>query len=165
MRHHQASVFLAGCLLFCSCATIAHGRWQQVPIQTDPPGATVVVDGTPAGVTPMVLRVPRRHRGVDVRLERVGYRPVSITLTPDLSAWVAGDLGLGASQALNQGVKNSEQQAIAGGVMLGLGLGVDVATGAAFTYDPLRVSLKPLPAPAAMAARPVLAPPGVPRSQ
>ena len=41
------------------CATVVHGTTQKIPIASSPPGATVLIDDVPVGVTPMVATVSR----------------------------------------------------------------------------------------------------------
>lgn len=46
-------------LLVSSCATIINGKTQTINVTSKPSGAVVEVDGLPAGVTPLKLKVPR----------------------------------------------------------------------------------------------------------
>ena len=46
-------------------------NWAPVSLRTEPPGATVLVDGTPAGTTPADLELTAGERAIEVRL--AGY--------------------------------------------------------------------------------------------
>ncbi len=70
--------FLGASLLGGSgCALATKGRQQAVTIASSPAGATVLVDGHEAGVTPLVTRLPRSasHR---VELRKPGFAPGSV---------------------------------------------------------------------------------------
>jgi len=74
-----------------SCATLAHGTRQKVPITSSPSGAPVMIDGVRVGVTPYTADLSRtsRHRlvvGAD-SASQVGYE-----LTRRPSAWLLADL-------------------------------------------------------------------------
>ena len=91
---------LLGCaLLLCSCATVAHGRFQQVPIKSDPEGAAVEVDcgrgAVSAGATPVVVRMPRKAQYCLVTLTHDGYEPATVTFSRRWSGWIWGNLLLG----------------------------------------------------------------------
>ena len=86
---HIASVgLLAG---LTSCATLAHGTKQNVPITSSPSGAPVMIDGVRVGVTPYTAELERRtrHRLVvgEDSASQVGYE-----LTRRPSAWLLADL-------------------------------------------------------------------------
>lgn len=54
------------------CATLIYGRSESVPVHSDPPGATVIVDGKPVGDTPLNVSLRRKDLH-DVRIEKTGY--------------------------------------------------------------------------------------------
>jgi hypothetical protein len=64
------------CLAFglAGCAA-----YQNVGIESDPPGAEIYLDGKPAGQTPQSLRVPRGAAHT-VYLKKEGYRPELVVL-------------------------------------------------------------------------------------
>ena len=93
-------VLLLGCAVFLSgCATVAHGRYQQVPIASNPSGAAVSVDcgrgAVAAGETPVVVKMPRKAPYCLVTLTRDGYQPATVTIGRRWSGWVWGNLLLG----------------------------------------------------------------------
>jgi hypothetical protein len=65
------------------CATMINGTTQSFHIQSSPPGATVLVDGQPAGVTPLPVKLKRssnhevevRHDGFDSQRYRFVQNP------------------------------------------------------------------------------------------
>lgn len=82
------SILLAGCSLF--------GPWTQtITVSSDPSGATVLVNGSPAGHTPLRYQVPRREDLLlEVRLP--GYQTEYRTSSRSLSTLGTLDLIGGA---------------------------------------------------------------------
>ena len=75
------------------CATLVHGTTQEIPVASSPPGATVLIDDVPVGVTPMVATVSRKQAHV------VSFVADSITidrvpLVRGLSPWIAAGVAL-----------------------------------------------------------------------
>jgi hypothetical protein len=159
------SALLASALVFhgSSCASIAHGRWQDISISSEPPGARVVVaratDAVPhaTGTTPMTVRLKRRLTGYTVRIEADGHDPVEIPLRRGTSRWVAGDaVGLGLMVANLPFCPDADCRAgtlITNSILFG---GVDLATGAIHQLEPSRVEVR-LGAESAVPARSSLA--------
>jgi len=77
-----------------ACATIMHGSSQEVGISSQPTGATITVDGQPAGNTPVTAKLSRKdiHR---VAITLTGYQPFEITTTRKTSGWVWGNILFG----------------------------------------------------------------------
>lgn len=99
-------------LLLSSCATIFTGTKQTVQINSNPPAATIEVDGIKAGVTPMAVPLKKGFTGQTISLKLEGYetktfQPVT-TFNP---VSVLNLLGM-------------------------IGWAVDAATGAMMKYDP-----------------------------
>ena len=70
-----------------------HGRSQVVLVESEPPGARILVGGEPVGVTPNFVELKRRH-GM-IALDRDGFRPEVIEVLGVAGPWVlAGTLGL-----------------------------------------------------------------------
>src|SRR4029079_2222231 len=90
----RSIAFFASSLAFAAtmagCATMAHGTTQEIPIASSPPGARVLIDDVPAGVTPMVAKVTRKEPHVvsfvvdSVTIDR-------IPLQRSISPWVFAD--------------------------------------------------------------------------
>ena len=66
------ALFLAVCLAGCSA-------YQNIAIESDPPGAEIFLDGKSVGQTPQNLRVPR-DLDHTVYLKKDGYRPELVVL-------------------------------------------------------------------------------------
>jgi len=66
-------------LFSTGCLTLTRGTHQTVPAVSRPAGVRVIVDGKPAGTTPVNLELTRRNIHT-IRFEMDGYRPVEITL-------------------------------------------------------------------------------------
>ena len=70
------AVLLFG-LLLSSCGTIKHGTTQELSIQSNPPGAEVVVDGVDMGQTPLTVDLKRKHSHI-VSLRMNGYESFQV---------------------------------------------------------------------------------------
>jgi hypothetical protein len=146
-------------MLSTGCATIANGRYQRVQVVTNPPAAKVSVHGTrrQTKATPLQFETPgevvlhRKEKQVVLRIEKVGYEPAEITLGRSASAWTpvggASFLGLGIMTGMVEG--GAVFGLGMGAICLGISVGIDLATGAAFRLDPSKVSvtLRPRSAP------------------
>jgi hypothetical protein len=162
-RHHPVAslVLLAGSLaLSTGCATIAHGPNQQIDVVTSPPGAVASCEGKSV-VTPGKLAVRRKLKVAEIRIEKEGYAPQTVTLhrRQGKAKWLnllgipvgiygggSAGYGLSASTGLFAGVGEVIVGAALGGVALPfIALGVDQWTGAAFELEPARadVTLEP----------------------
>jgi hypothetical protein len=53
-------------------------------IETVPTNATILVDGTTMGVSPMDVKVPRSDKTLLLELRRPGYQPLRESLVPDV---------------------------------------------------------------------------------
>jgi hypothetical protein len=94
-------MFLAVAILMVSarCATVAHGRYQQIPVNSTPAGAAVSVNcgnGVEnAGVTPVTVNLKRNADKCAVSLSREGYEDASATFAKSISGWIWGNLFIG----------------------------------------------------------------------
>ena len=68
-----------------------NGRTQVVAVSSDPPGARVLIDDEPVGVTPTFVDLPRRERDLALRLEKEGFAAVDVPVGRSLSGWLWGD--------------------------------------------------------------------------
>lgn len=133
------------------CATIAHGRYQRIQVETDPPSAKVSVEGTrrqTKGVvrfeTPGEVAVHRKEERVVLRIEKDGYGPVEVALKRGASAWTplgfAGFVGgLGVWLGMLEG--GAGVGMAVGAAYGGVGVAIDLLTGSAFRLHPSRISL------------------------
>lgn len=51
------AILLTLTLLLTSCATVFKGGTQTVPVNTEPPGAEIIIDGVSYGTTPTSIRL------------------------------------------------------------------------------------------------------------
>jgi hypothetical protein len=108
------------------CATIFSAGPDQVPINTNPQGATVFVDNVPVGQTPLLVSLDRtRNTGV-LRIELPGFAPVIITRSKSINGWFWANLCVGI-----------------------VGIVIDLATGNVQGFDdaPIAIGLTPAYAP------------------
>lgn len=141
-------VVVMAALMMGGCATVVRGVQEQVAFDTAPSGAEVRVvidnqfrppEGEPAPppvamacVTPCVLQV-KRHDKIAVTVTRPGYEREAFSLVP---------------QPSGEGVGSTLGNALIGGVV---GVALDAVTGATLDKcpNPVRITLRPLPAAAA----------------
>jgi len=71
------------------CATIVNSGPDAVYIVSNPPGASVTVDGANVGVTPLTAMVSRSANMVTFSKE--GYQSVSLPVQKDFNVWVLGN--------------------------------------------------------------------------
>ena len=157
VRIFQATVLFALSLAAGGCASVFHGSRQKVEVFTDPPGATATA-GDQQVTTPGVLKLPRKVKGTEIRIEKEGFAPKTVVLERRTSGlvWlnflgipvgVYGGAYAGASSSNDNGwfgsLENMGKGAVAGGVAFpGIGFLTDYQTGAAYRLDPARVVVK-----------------------
>jgi hypothetical protein len=107
------AIFLSG------CATIVKGTTQEIPVTSDPTGARVTVDSSPAGTTPTTVTLSRKQNHMVV-IEKEGYAPESVAVTKSMGGAVAGNI-------------------LAGGF---IGWGVDAMSGAQYNLAPNTISVR-----------------------
>ena len=118
------SGFLAACCLssVTGCATIVHGRHQDVAVTSSPSGARVSVGGKDQGTTPTRVPLERKKTGIVLRFEKEGFQPAELTLGRTTSGWIALDVLAGAGQFANQGLSSTGQQAGAAAMVAAVSL-------------------------------------------
>lgn len=79
VRIFQAPVLLALSLAAGGCASVLHGTRQKVEVFTDPPGATATA-GDQQVTTPGVLKLPRKVKSTQIRIEKEGFAPKTVVL-------------------------------------------------------------------------------------
>lgn len=120
-------LLLAGaCACFFSgCATVLKDDTQPVAFTSDPPGATVTINGVVVGETPTTVMLKHSVKRQMVQVEKAGFNPEVFRLEKKVDALTFGNV-------------------IVGGV---IGFGVDIATGNATNYaESVHVRLRPLDA-------------------
>jgi hypothetical protein len=150
-----APVLLAMPVLAGGCASIFHGTRQKVEVFTDPPGATAT-SGDQQVTTPGVLKLPRKVRNTEIRIEKEGFAAKTVVLQRRTSGLVwlnligvpAGALAGGVGGATSSGddwvaLGNAAKGALAGSALVPTaGFATDFANGAAYRLDPARVVVR-----------------------
>ncbi len=145
--NHQPSLVLAAVVLVCSsgCATLAHGVRQTIDIDSEPSGASVLVDEKPAGVTPVSLKVWRLSTPT-LRIQKDGFVTEVVRLKRHASGWLAADMVVSLDPMTCQGLESASdscpQALMTNLVTL---IGIDFITGAAFSF-PKQVDVTLVPA-------------------
>ncbi len=121
------SCALIHALVFTGCATVTRGTTETLMIQSTPSGADVRVSNGFTGRTPFTFTAPRKG---------------DLIVTISLSGYESQEHILHSSVA-GKGAAGVAGNALIGGV---IGIGVDMATGAALSHkpNPLVVTLKPV---------------------
>ena len=95
----RKSILAAAALVLSGCASIGHGRYQQVPINSNPAGAVVAVncgDGSKAaGVTPTTANLKRNSDPCTITVAKDGYEDAAVTFARSVSGWVWGNVFFG----------------------------------------------------------------------
>src|ERR1700733_8900152 len=85
--------FVLGLLIAASgCATIMAGGPDQIPVNSNPPGAAVFVDGILVGQTPMVITLDRAHSEGRIQIQAPGFAPVLIQRDKVINGWFWANL-------------------------------------------------------------------------
>jgi hypothetical protein len=152
-------------LVTVRCATVTLGRYQTVPVESNPSGAAVRVScgdyERDAGVTPVKVELLRKAETCTLTLTKDGYEPETVEFQRGRSAMVYGNIvpgfftgtltgaGAGLVAVLAEASDEVIIGAFAAGFATGAGLPalVDEATGAMYKHQPERVevALRPRP--------------------
>ena len=100
------------------CATIISGRMQSLPVTSSPDGAIVTM-GTLRQQTPCTLELDRRMGVYQIKIEKEGYEPMTVTLKKGVNGWVFGNI-------------------IFGGI---IGIVIDMVSGSASAFKPSEVEV------------------------
>ncbi len=168
---------MAGALAVLSgCASLGNRKLQELPVASDPPGATASWDGQSV-TTPGTLVVPRKAKNLVIRFEREGHRSCVVALERDTDHAVWANLAfipvgmlvggaIGYSGASKNGVFAGWGEAILGGVLGGvlvpsLPIAIDLGNGRGYEQNPakVRVALTPTEPGRDLASPPENAPP------
>jgi hypothetical protein len=155
--------FLASVLTAClvtSCATIRHGTNEVITVDSNPSGAnaTIMCAGniSASGTTPARLTIPRKADGCRVDVEKSGLQAQKIQIERgfDSAYWLnfipASGLAIGTIVVIGTGSLFGGPPDYVGvlfvaGIIGGVGLIVDRATGAMYDHKPnvIKVTLQP----------------------
>jgi hypothetical protein len=95
------------------CATIIDGKNQSVSFDSEPKGATVIVNGRTLGVTPTTVQI-EKVKGQSLKIEKEGFKVYETQLSTHLNSWFWGNIVIGGL----------------------LGSTTDGVTGAMYEYEP-----------------------------
>jgi len=91
MKALLAIVLLCSLFLLNACATVAHGKYQEVPVLSNPAGAEVLTDcgkgAESKGLTPVVVKLDRKADRCVITLKKDGYDDSSAIVRRHLSGW------------------------------------------------------------------------------
>ncbi len=104
-------IFLTG------CGTIIHGTTEQVGVTSSPSGATVEIDNTKIGETPLTQELSRKDSH-SVKVSMDGYESYEMIINRNTSGWVWGNI-------------------VFGGL---IGLAVDATTGGMYKLNPNEIN-------------------------
>ena len=139
-RSSATPLFVIAVLLATGCATMQGGRSPVVLVESEPPGARILVGGEPVGVTPNFVELKRRD--AVITLERDGFLPEEVEVPRSVNDAVMRNVMLGGWLFR-----------VAGPWVLATTLGLDLLTGAAWKRaGQVRATLDPEPVDAASAA-------------
>ena len=147
----------AALLLTGGCASLIHGTTQRIEVITAPDGAVATAEGQTV-ITPGVLRLSRKAKAAEIRIDKAGYVPrvVHLVRVTSGAVWwnfVEIPIGMVAGGAVGSnvtkddgwfsGLSGAVYGGAAGGVGLtGLGFAVDYANGSAYRLEPTRVVVR-----------------------
>lgn len=125
-----------------SCATTIQGKTQQVSIQSAPPGATVLIDGKIAGLTPMAVNLTRKHNHT-VSLVKEGCEEQkfilksqpSLVLASNLVPAALGTVCFAAASVFCMAVPPAGAFVAAGVITGGTCAGYDLLSGGGYTLS------------------------------
>lgn len=115
MKHFRLIALLLAIVSVTGCANIFKGSMQPLTFNSEPPGATVLLDGNASGVTPVTILV-KKNTISSVTVKKDGYRPITQPVTKSLDPVAILDVF---------GSYSSTTSTI-----------VDYSTGAAYEYSP-----------------------------
>jgi len=91
MKTLLAIVLLCSLFLLNACATVAHCKYQEVPVLSNPAGAEVLTDcgkgAESKGLTPVVVKLDRKADRCVITLKKDGYDDSSAIVKRHLSGW------------------------------------------------------------------------------
>lgn len=148
MDHNRDRDLLAAALTLaiCSggCASLAHGSRQQIEVDSQPRGARVFVGEKHVGTTPVSVHLWRHDANPDIRVEKEGFVTQVVRIKRGISQWIALDVVAGLNPGTCQGLNSASDCPKLLVFNLVELIGIDFATGAAFSF-PSRVNVTLVP--------------------
>jgi hypothetical protein len=74
IRVLAVAIVSAMAMIASGCGVLLYGTTETIPISSEPPGASVTIDGEYAGVTPLTAELKRKSTH-EIRIEKTGYAP------------------------------------------------------------------------------------------
>src|SRR3954470_22478531 len=105
-------IVIAVVILTTGCATVHNGRYQEISVVTDPPGASVDIRcgaSQPAAVTPTTVRLPRGVRQCSLNLTHPGFQSETVLFDSTPSGWVWGNFAAPAVGGVVGATRQSDQ--------------------------------------------------------
>jgi hypothetical protein len=133
------------------CATLHHGRHQEISVASDPAGANVEVRCgklQPAAVTPTTVRLPRRAAECSLSLTRPGFHAETVVFESSPSGWVWANFAGPIAGGVIAATRRSDQAFVdflVGALLGGVGFGIDALTGAMWELEPAKVERQLVP--------------------
>jgi hypothetical protein len=159
MNQSKRATLSVAVSLLSACATIRNGRHQQIPLSSNPAGASVSIrcgrDAPTTAVTPATITVDRHSLPCQLTLRKEGYRDLDVVLQRQLSKEFWANLlwcpalsiaGYSGGQArYTTRWDGAAAFFILGIIPAAIGMGVDSGTGAKYKSVPptVDVTLKP----------------------
>ena len=143
--------FLAVIIFAQGCATVHHGRHQNIMVVSDPAGATVDVrcgKPQPATVTPATVRLPRRVDECTLTLTHPAFQSETVVFDSIPSGWLWGNFAgptIGGVVGTTRGSDQAFIDFLVGAFFGGVGFGIDALTGAMWQLEPAKVERKLTP--------------------
>ncbi len=145
-------LILFSLIFFQDCATLTRRRTQRIPVTSSPAGAAVIVDGVNKGVTPLWIRLARKHKNQAIRIESPGYNPLEIRMKrkfmkrkfpTDIAlanvmfgAFCGYHIAIGHKMAHDETVNGGKVLLISLPLAIGFPFLIDMVTGAGYTIIP-----------------------------
>lgn len=137
--------FVAVVMFTQGCATLHHGRHQEISVVSDPAGADVEIrcgKAQPPAVTPATVRLPRRAENCSLLLTRPGFQPETVVFDSSPSRWTWLNLAppiAGGVLGGTRGHAHAFTDFLFGALLGGIGFGIDAITGAMWELTPATI--------------------------
>jgi hypothetical protein len=97
MKNVWAKGLAVVCILISTgCASLIDGRRESVSFSSDPPGAQIIINGKPMGVTPTSIVLERSEYGsANVVFKKDGYEDQRATIVTSVNNWFWGNILFG----------------------------------------------------------------------
>ncbi|HEX7150291.1 MAG TPA: hypothetical protein VF618_02300 [Thermoanaerobaculia bacterium] len=134
-----------------ACATVHHGRHQEISVVSDPAGANVEIrcgKVQTTVVTPATVRLPRRVEDCSLTLAHAGYQSETVVFDSVPSGWLWANFAAPIAGGVVGSTRGSDQAFVdflVGVLFGGLGIAVDAMTGAMWALEPAAVERKLAP--------------------